>query len=234
MAAEIMSTETRFAALREAMVAELAAEAQLLLGALGRPQFDSRVLAALTEVPRHEFVPDEMRRLAYVNAPLPIGQGKTISQPFIVALMTDLLDVQRGHRVLEIGTGLGYQAAILTRLAGPVCSVERIPELARDAGGRLARLGYPEVEIKVGNGRFGWPERAPFDRIIVTAAPDLIPPALLEQLRPGGKMVIPCGIPERQALVVVERDAAGRTSTREVLAVRFAELEEDTGPAGTG
>jgi protein-L-isoaspartate(D-aspartate) O-methyltransferase len=112
--------------------------------------------------------------------------------------------------------------------------VELLPELAREAGRRLARLGYRDVAIKLGNGRLGWPERAPFDRIIVTAAPDLIPPALLQQLRPGGKLVIPCGIPDRQVLMLVERDAAGRTSTREVLAVRFAELEEDTGPAGTG
>jgi protein-L-isoaspartate(D-aspartate) O-methyltransferase len=234
MAAETMTTDIRFAALRQAMVAEVAAEADLIASALGRAQFDARVLEALGQVPRHAFVPEDMQRLAYVNAPLPIGHGKTISQPFIVALMTDLLDVQPGQRVLEIGTGLGYQAAILARLAGAVCSVELLPELAREAGRRLARLGYRDVAIKLGNGRLGWPERAPFDRIIVTAAPDLIPPALLQQLRPGGKLVIPCGIPDRQVLMLVERDAAGRTSTREVLAVRFAELEEDTGPAGTG
>jgi protein-L-isoaspartate(D-aspartate) O-methyltransferase len=234
MAAEIMTTETRFAALRQAMVAEVAADAHLLGPALGRARFDPRVLEALDQVPRHEFVPKEARPLAYINTPLPIGHGKTISQPSIVALMTELLDVQPGHRVLEVGTGLGYQAAILARLAGAVCSVELLPELAREANRRLTRLGYAEVEIKVGNGRLGWPERAPFDRIIVTAAPDLIPPALLQQLKAGGRMVIPCGIPDRQALMLVERDAAGRTTTREVLAVRFAELEEDTGPAGTG
>jgi protein-L-isoaspartate(D-aspartate) O-methyltransferase len=234
MAAETMSTESHFAALRQAMVAEVAAEADLLAGAIGRAQFDARVLDALAQVPRHEFVPGDVQRLAYVNTPLPIGHGKTISQPFIVALMSELLDVQPGHRVLEIGTGLGYHAAILTRLAGPLCSVELIPELARGAERRLRRLAYAEVAIKVGNGRLGWPERGPFDRIIVTAAPDLIPPALLQQLAPGGRMVIPCGIPDRQALVLVERDEAGRTTTREVLAVRFAELEEDTGPVGTG
>lgn len=229
-----MTTDTRFAALRQAMVAELAAEGDLLAAALGRRQFDPRVLEALAQVPRHEFVPQEALPVAYVNAPLPIGHGKTISQPFIVALMTDLLDVQPGQRVLEVGTGLGYHAAILACLAGPVCSVELLPELARDAGRRLTRLGYSDVEIKIGNGRLGWPERAPFDRIVVTAAPDLIPPALLQQLKPGGRMVIPCGIPGQQALVLAERDATGRTTTREVLAVRFAELEEDAGPAGTG
>jgi protein-L-isoaspartate(D-aspartate) O-methyltransferase len=148
--------------------------------------------------------------------------------------MTHLLDLHPGQRVLEIGTGLGYQAAILSCLTDEVYSVERILELAQQANKRLTRLGYDKVEIRVGNGRLGWPERAPFDRIIVTAAPDLIPPVLLQQLKPGGRMVIPTGIPDHQMLLLVERDSAGRTSTREILAVRFSELEEDTGPAGTG
>jgi protein-L-isoaspartate(D-aspartate) O-methyltransferase len=146
--------------------------------------------------------------------------------------MTELLALTPGHRVLEIGTGLGYQAAILAELECEVYSVELIPELSAAASRRLTRLGYG-VHLRVGNGRLGWPEHAPFDRIIVTTAPDLIPPALLQQLKPGGKMMIPAGIPDQQQLMLVERDASGRTTTREILAVRFSEMEEDSGPGGT-
>jgi protein-L-isoaspartate(D-aspartate) O-methyltransferase len=229
-----MSQEHPFVSARRHLVAEVTAEAAVFAAQTGGRPLDQRVLDALEQVPRHEFVPPEVQALAYLNTPLPIGHGKTISQPFIVALMTHLLDVRAGQRVLEIGTGLGYQAAILSCLKAHVYSVERIPELAQQAGKRLTRLGYDKVEIRVGNGRLGWPDRAPFDRIMVTAAPDLIPPALLLQLKPGGKMIIPTGIPDRQVLLLVERDASGRTSTREILSVRFSELEEDPGPVGTG
>jgi protein-L-isoaspartate(D-aspartate) O-methyltransferase len=230
----VMSNPDPYAQLRRQLVAEVTAEGAVLAAQTGGTQLDRRVLEAMQRVPRHEFVPPEVQAFAYMNTPLPIGQGKTISQPFIVALMTHLLDLHPGQRVLEIGTGLGYQAAILSCLTDEVYSVERILELAQQANKRLTRLGYDKVEIRVGNGRLGWPERAPFDRIIVTAAPDLIPPVLLQQLKPGGRMVIPTGIPDHQMLLLVERDSAGRTSTREILAVRFSELEEDTGPAGTG
>ena len=229
-----MSHQDPFTLLRRHLVAEVTAEAAVFAAqTAGRP-LDQRVLDALEQVPRHEFVPPEVQALAYLNTPLPIGHGKTVSQPFIVALMTQLLDVHPGQRVLEIGTGLGYQAAILSCLTTHVYSVERILELAQQANKRLTRLGYDKVEIRVGNGRLGWPDRAPFDSIMVTAAPDLIPPALLQQLKPGGKMVIPTGIPDRQVLLLVERDMGGRTTTREILPVRFSELDEDTGPSGTG
>jgi protein-L-isoaspartate(D-aspartate) O-methyltransferase len=184
---------------------------------------------AMAKVPRHEFVPLELQPYAYDDTPLPIGYDKTISQPFIVAVMTDLIDVHPTDTVLEIGTGLGYQSAILAELARRVFSVELIEELARRARHRLARQGHANVEVKIGNGCHGWPEHAPFDKVIVTAAPELIPPALIYQLKPGGKMVIPAGLPDAQQLMLVEKDAGGSVSTREIFAVRFS-LLEDTEP----
>ena len=180
-------------------------------------------------VPRHEFVPLELRPFAYADTPLPIGFDKTISQPFIVAVMTDLLDVQPTDTVLEIGTGLGYQSAILAQLAHRVYSMELIEELAAQARHRLARHGHANVEVKIGNGCGGWPEHAPFDKVIVTAAPELIPPSLIYQLKPGGKMVIPAGLPDGQQLILVEKDARGSVSTKEIFAVQFS-LLEDTEP----
>jgi protein-L-isoaspartate(D-aspartate) O-methyltransferase len=174
-----------------------------------------------------------VRPFAYLNRPLPIGFGKTISQPFIVALMTELLELEPAHRVLEIGTGFGYQAAILAELAGSVYSVEIVPELATQAASRLGRLGYSTIEVRLGNGRLGWPEHAPYDRIIVTTAPDLIPAELLQQLKAGGRMVIPAGIPDQQQLLLVQRSPSGRITTKEILPVRFSEMEEDAGPVGT-
>ncbi len=165
-----------------------------------------------------------MRPYAYANQPLPIGHGQTISQPFIVALMTDLLALTHQDRVLEVGTGLGYQAAILSELAGEVYSVEIIEELASDARTRLDRLGYDRVVTRAGDGSHGWSEQAPFDKILVAAAPELIPVALLDQLRPGGRMVLPSGLEDAQQLVLVEKGADGRVSTREILPVRFAPL----------
>ena len=185
-------------------------------------------------VPRHAFVPAEVQPFAYINSPLPIGYGKTISQPFIVALMTDLLDVRDEHVVLEVGTGFGYQAAILAELAHRVYSVEIIQEIAEQARKRLSAMGYRNIDLRLGNGALGWPEHAPYDRIMVTAAPDLIPAALIQQLRDGGKMVIPTGIPDQQQLMLVEKSQQGRISTQEILAVRFSELEEPAGLAGRG
>ena len=171
-------------------------------------------------------MPLELQPLAYEDCPLPIGCGKTISQPFIVAVMTDLLDLRPTDTVLEIGTGLGYQTAVLAQLAQRVYSVERIDALAAQARRRLALQGYANIEIRVGNGCAGWPEHAPFDRIIVTAAPELIPLALLDQLAPGGRLVIPAGLAHAQQLLRVDKDAGGRLSTQEILAVQFSLLED--------
>jgi protein-L-isoaspartate(D-aspartate) O-methyltransferase len=165
----------------------------------------------------------ELRPYAYVNSPLPIGCDKTISQPFICALMTDLLELKGEDRVLEIGTGLGYQAAILAGLVHSVYSVEFIEALAAQAKRRLA--AYKNVVLRTGNGYYGWPEHAPFDKVIVTAAPDLIPPMLIQQLKSGGRMVIPAGLPETQKLLLVEKDVDGRAKTKEILRVRFSLLE---------
>ena len=214
-----------FAELREQMIAVIAAETIFLTGELGKAALGARVLEAMARVPRHEFVPVEVRGYAYVNSPLPIGCDKTISQPFIVALMTDLLDLQPSDRVLEIGTGLGYQAAILSALVSQVYSVEFIEELAEQAKERLVRQGCANVMLKLGNGFYGWPEHAPFDKVIVTAGTDLVPPPLLNQLKPGGRMVIPTGLADSQQLVLVEKDPKGRTTTRNILRVRFSLLE---------
>jgi len=212
-----------FRELRRQMVAEIAAETIFSGGETGRTALDPRVLEALGRVPRHEFVPLELRPYAYANSPLPIGCDKTISQPFICALMTDLLEPRAGDRVLEIGTGLGYQAAILSELVRTVYSVEFVEALAAQAKRRLA--AYKNVVLRAGNGYYGWPEHAPFDKVIVTAAPDLIPPMLIQQLKPGGRMVIPAGLPETQKLLLVEKDADGRAKTKEILRVRFSLLE---------
>jgi protein-L-isoaspartate(D-aspartate) O-methyltransferase len=170
-------------------------------------------------------VPIELQPYAYANSPLPIGFDKTISQPFIVALMTDLLDIQPNDTVLEIGTGLGYQAAIAAALARKVYSIEVIEELSVQARQRLSRLGYLNIELRIGNGYHGWAEYAPFDKVIVTAAPDLIPPPLIDQLKPGGKMVIPTGLPDAQQLILAEKDSHGRVTVKEILPVRFSQLE---------
>jgi len=210
---------------RRRMLAEISARAVQLRETTGRAAFDERVMAAMGRVPRHEFVPIEFRPFAYANIPLPIGFDKTISQPFIVALMTDLLDVSPDDAVLEIGTGLGYQAAILAQLAQKVYSIEIIEELGRQAKQRLRRQGYTNVELKIANGYHGWSEHAPFDKVIVTAAPDLIPPPLIQQLKAGGKLVIPAGLPDAQTLILVEKPGNGGVTTKEILPVRFSQLE---------
>ncbi|HEX9780481.1 MAG TPA: protein-L-isoaspartate(D-aspartate) O-methyltransferase, partial [bacterium] len=208
------------------MIAEIVAEAALTVGHTGRAAFSERVMRVIASMPRHEFVPVELQPFAYLNRPLPIGYEKTVSQPFIVALMTDLLAPEADDIVLEIGAGAGYQAAILAQLTKRVYTVDIIEELARGAERRLKRLGYENVEVAVTNGYYGLPQHAPYDRIMVTAASDLIPTPLLAQLKPGGRMVIPTGIPDKQTLMLVEKSATGSLSAREILPVRFSELED--------
>jgi protein-L-isoaspartate(D-aspartate) O-methyltransferase len=188
-------------------------------------RLDPGVLRAMREVPRHLFVPEEERRFAYENRPLAIGHEQTISQPYIVALMTHLLKPRPGDSVLEIGTGSGYQAAILSRLVRQVHSIEIVEPLAVLAEARLRELGYGNVEVRGGDGYAGWPEKAPFDRIIVTAGADHIPAPLLDQLRPGGRMVIPLGgKPDMLELTIVEKTDKGRVRKRALLPVRFVPL----------
>ena len=216
---------------RREMVAAIKVIAEHLAAEVGKNALQDRVLKALAKVPRHEFVPVEVQPYAYLNRPLPIGFDKTISQPLMVAVMTDLLELKPDDVVLEIGTGLGYQAAVLAELAGRIYSVEIIDELAQRAVQRLKREGYTNVEVRVGNGYSGWPEQAPFDKIIVTAAPDLIPPPLINQLKAGGRMVIPVGLPDAQQLVVVDKDLNGRVTTKEIIQVLFSLLEGSDQPA---
>ena len=219
-------TEEQFATLRQHMIMEIAATTVMVGERIGKYNLDSRVMEVMGKVERHEFVPLELQPHAYLDRPLPIGYDKTISQPFIVALMTDLLQVGSQDIVLEIGTGLGYQSAVLAALARKVYSIEIVEPLAGQAMKRLARAGCTNVEVRVGNGYNGWPEHAPFDRIIATAAPDLIPAPLINQLKPGGRMVLPAGLPDSQQLILVEKSAAdGKLTTREILPVRFSELE---------
>ena len=218
-------TEDHFAILRRHMVEAIAIHVELAEEELGKAALDGRVMAAMGRVPRHLFVPAPLASLAYLDTPLPIGFDKTISQPFVVAVMADLLDSRPGEAVLEVGTGLGYQAAVLAELAGRVWSVEVVEELAAAAEGRLRQLRYANVGVRVGDGSQGWAEHAPFDKIIVAAAAPLVPPALLRQLRPGGRLVLPTGLPEAQRLTVVDKDAAGRVEFRELVDVRFGPLE---------
>ena len=219
-----MNDSSGFDSLRRTMVDAIVAHARAAGAETGRPVLASTVLDAITGVPRHEFVPIELRTFAYFDTPLPIGYGKTISQPYIVALMTDLLEIQPGSRVLDVGTGLGYQAAVLARLAEKVYSVEIIEELARGAMRRLGEQGCHNVEVTVGDGSVGLADHAPFDRILVAAAPELIPTALLAQLAPGGRMVIPAGLDGAQTLMLITRNSTGLLATKDILSVRFSEL----------
>jgi protein-L-isoaspartate(D-aspartate) O-methyltransferase len=212
-------------AMQQQMVEIIGAHAVHAREHIGKEAIAPRILEAMGCVPRHEFVPVELVAYAYSDQPLPIGYSKTISQPFIVALMTDLLDIQPEDTVLEVGTGLGYHAAILASLAARVYTVEIVEELAAIAKRKLAALGFNEISLKVGNGEFGWPEHAPFDRIVVCAASELIPAVLLQQLKPGGRMVVPTGIADAQVLTLVEKSPQGKISLREIMPVRFALLE---------
>ncbi len=183
---------------------------------------DGRVLGAMRTVPRHVFVPPDLLELAYADRPLPIGHGQTISQPYIVAAMTELLQVGPGDRILEIGTGSGYQAAVLAEIVGRVFTIEIVEPLAEDARERLRRLGYDNVEVRRGDGYYGWEEKAPFQGIVVTAAASHIPPPLLEQLQPGARMVIPVGPPlQVQTLMLIEKRLDGRIVQRSLMPVRF-------------
>ena len=190
--------------------------------------FDSRVLGTMARVPRHLFVPKRYRGKAYENVPLPIGHGQTISQPYIVALMTDLLELKQGDKVLEVGTGSGYQAAILAELVDEVYTIEIIEKLAERAVAVLKQQNYGNIQTRVGDGYYGWRGAAPFDAIVVTAAADHIPPPLVRQLKPGGRMVIPVGSRFMvQQLVLLEKDSGGRVSLQQILPVRFVPLTGD-------
>jgi protein-L-isoaspartate(D-aspartate) O-methyltransferase len=209
------------------MIAQIEAEARSTAAYTGRSRFDSRVLAAIKRVPRHEFVPASEKDMAYLNVALPIGHGQTISQPYIVALMTDLLALEPDAIVLEIGTGSGYQAAVLAQMVRQVYSVELIPAIAAKAKARFTRLGITNIEVRVGDGYYGWPEHAPFDGIVVTAAAPQIPPLLVEQLKPGGRLVIPLGRPlDRQDLTVAEKSEDNQLSLRSVLPVAFVPFQQ--------
>jgi protein-L-isoaspartate(D-aspartate) O-methyltransferase len=207
------------------MLQDIEAEIRYTRSMIGRDAFDERVMAAMAEVPRDQFVPGHEQHDAYANGPLAIGHGQTISQPYIVALMTDLLECGPQDKVLEIGTGSGYQAAVLSRVVARVYSVEIIPELARQSTERLARLGYTNVETRNADGYAGWPEHAPYNGILVTAAAPSVPPALSEQLEEGARLVIPVG-PQygHQELVLIEKRSDGSLRTTDILAVAFVPL----------
>ncbi len=211
---------------REDMIETIVAETRATGRQTGRSRLDPRVLEALTTVPREAFVPDDLADVAYANRPLPIGAGQTISQPFIVALMTDLLDPEPDDRILEVGTGCGYQAAVLAQLVTTVYSIEYLPELARQAETTLARLGYENIRLRTGNGREGWPEAAPFDGIIVTAGATDVPPTLVDQLAPGGCMVMPVGRGRMgQELLRITKSGDGHVEREALLAVAFVPLQ---------
>ena len=217
--------EDDFGTQRRRLRAEIEQVAAATADSTGRPQFSSRVMGAIDAVPRHRFVPPRELKHAYANRPLAIGYGQTISQPYIVALMTELLEPKPGDVVLEVGTGSGYQAAVLAKLVARVYTIEIVPELAKSATLRLEQLGHGNVEVRLGDGYYGWREHGPYDGIIVTAAANAIPPPLIEQLRPGGRMLIPVGAPfSAQELIVLTKDADGKVSTRSVLPVAFVPL----------
>lgn len=217
-----------YEAQREALVREVQSDVRQTSGYTGTETLGAAVIDALRTVPRHEFVPEPYREFAYVNRPLPIGEDQTISQPYIVALMTDLAGVGPGSRVLEIGTGSGYQAAVLAEIVEHVYSIEIIESLGRRAQATLTRLGYDNVSVRIGDGYAGWPEEAPFDAIIVTAAPETVPTPLVEQLAVGGRLVVPVGPQfDSQVLRVLRKEADGEFSSRDVLPVRFVPFTRD-------
>lgn len=214
---------------RRRMIVDIEDGVALTSNLIGKQRLDNRVMTAMRQVPREKFVPPDMRHAAFRDGALPIGHGQTISQPYIVALMTDMLELNEDSIVLEVGTGSGYQAAILACLAQQVYSIERLPALAQAAQQRLRDMGYDNVETRCADGYQGWPEKAPFDAIVVTAAAAFIPPALLEQLKPGGRMVIPIGMPSmHQELMLVSKDRLGETHSSSLLGVAFVPLVEES------
>jgi protein-L-isoaspartate(D-aspartate) O-methyltransferase len=220
--------QDRYVAARRRLVEEIEEEVRETRRWLGKDALDARVIDALLAVPRHEFVPADLRSMAYLNRPLPIGHRQTISQPYIIAVMTDLLALPANGRVLEVGTGCGYQAAVLAQLCDSVYSIEIVEPLGYEAKARLERLNYDNIHVRIGDGFAGWPEAAPFDAIIVTAAADEVPPPLVEQLKPGGRMIIPV---QRgfggQELVLIDKDNQGTVSHKDILPVRFVPLTGD-------
>jgi len=221
----VRAEEDVFARQRAAMVAEIEEYMQYTADRLGRKALSHPVADALRNVPRHQFVGEDQRPYAYQNRPLPIGHGQTISQPYIVAVMTELLDSKPGDKVLEIGTGSAYQAAVLATVGADVYSIEIIEPLADSARERIKKLGYQNIHTRTGDGYYGWPEAAPFDAILVTAAASHIPPPLIKQLKAGGRMLIPVG--DRfnvQQLVLVEKDRDQKIKTRQLLPVAFVPL----------
>lgn len=210
------------------MLADIESEVAFTRHFIGKNKLAPEVMAAMRNTPREEFVPAELQPYAYDNGALPIGQGQTISQPYIVALMTDLLQPQHDHKVLEIGTGSGYQTAVLSQLVNMVYTIEVIKDLGNAAAERLQRLNYTNIKTRIGNGYQGWAEYAPYDGIIVTAAASHIPQALIAQLKPGGRLVIPIGLPYmRQELMLVEKDYASNTHVKDILGVAFVPLQEE-------
>jgi protein-L-isoaspartate(D-aspartate) O-methyltransferase len=222
-------TDQHLALFRRHMVEIIDMHFDLNEDEIGRSELDAHLRAALMGVPRHLFVPHSLMLMAYQDTPLPIGFDKTISQPFIAALMVELLEIERDVRVLEVGTGLGYQAALMTEMGAEVWSVEVVEEFVEGALARFAALHY-DVQVRVGDGSRGWPDHAPFDRILVTAAAAEVPPPLIEQLRPSGRMVIPLGGQDVQQLSVVEKSLDGEVTIRAIMPVRFTQLELATEP----
>lgn len=221
-AAMTASAQSSFEAQRAELIEEIERDVRETRSYTGRVHLDDSVMKAMAAVARHEFVPSQLRDMAYENRPLPIGEGQTISQPYIVALMTDLADVDRKSVVLEVGTGSGYQAAVLAEIVDHVYTIEIVERLGRRAAETLERLGYENVTVRIGDGYRGWPEFAPFDAIVVTAAPEEIPPPLIEQLKSGGKLVVPVEVGNRaQSLQVLEKGPGGEITTTDVLPVAF-------------
>jgi len=218
----------QYAQARQILMARIESNVRSTSAYLGKDVLDPRVMAALGRVPRHEFVPESLRHRAYEDRPLPIGHGQTISQPYIVAIMTDLLALSPGCKVLDIGTGSGYQAAVLAEICDTVYSIEIVEQLGLEARARLERLGYENITVRIGDGFHGWPEQGPFDAIVVAAVAKDPPPPLLEQLKPGSRLIMPVGMDfGGQKLVLVEKQADGQLSTTDILPVRFVPLTGD-------
>ncbi len=210
------------------MITDIEAEVKYTSSSIGKNRLDPRVMKAMAAVPRHKFVPPEIQYAAYDNQAMPIGHGQTISQPYIVALMTDMLVLDADATVLEIGTGSGYQSAVLSHLCERVYTIEVIAELSEAATGLFKKMGYDNIETRIGNGYHGWPEHAPYDGIIVTAAATHLPQPLIEQLKPGGRMAIPIGLPYcYQELMLVKKNDQGKVNVSDVLGVAFVPLQEE-------